>query len=170
VVPALRRQYPSCSCRTHGMPLALRPAIRECSARSNAAQSGCFEHAMYCGRQTLHWRRPRPRCVEALLRMANQEQASPGNQSSRMQRAEHWNIFSRPAHGRGRHISLDSQAHPRNPSTRAMDKPVWMGEDSLHIADLANAADRQGAVLREGVRHCDAYIAVIIDKHGSSVE
>lgn len=84
---------------------------------------------------------------------------------------ERWNVFFSSCFTDAGDVYLNIRDRVRSTFNSGSDKPVWMGEDFqvLSPASVAPPVEKALFCVR-GVRHCDAYVAVIIDKHGSGVE
>jgi len=145
--PALRVSHPSCSCRTSR---DRRRCDRDprCSRDRTARHQAVVDTCDYVDGERPTMRRLRPRCVEALLRMANQEQASPGI-NRLVCNAQNTGISSsRPASRRGdTYLSIRKRIRE---TFNAGDDNRWDGEDSTTYRRSRQRRDRQGAFLREG--------------------
>jgi hypothetical protein len=84
---------------------------------------------------------------------------------------DHWKVFFSSCFTDAGDIYLSIRQRVRDTFNIGDDKQVWMGEDFPILDRGSRAAPVEKALFCvKGVRHCDAYVAVIIDKHGSGVE
>ncbi|MEA3043158.1 MAG: hypothetical protein QOH47_996 [Sphingomonadales bacterium] len=84
---------------------------------------------------------------------------------------DHWKIFFSSCFTDAGDIYLSVRRRVRKTFNASDDKQVWMGEDFPILDRGSKAAPVEKALFCvKGVRHCEAYVAVIIDKHGTGIE
>jgi tetratricopeptide (TPR) repeat protein len=85
--------------------------------------------------------------------------------------ATHWNVFFSSCFTDTDDVYLSIRERVRNEFNSADDRSVWMGEDFPVLAPKSPTAPVEKALFCvKGVDRCDAYVAVVIDKHGSGIE
>ena len=83
----------------------------------------------------------------------------------------HWKIFFSSCFTDTGDIYLSIRRRVRETFNAGEDRQVWMGEDFPILGLASTVAPVEKALFCvKGVRHCEAYVAVIIDKHGSGIE
>ena len=81
------------------------------------------------------------------------------------------NVFFSSCFTDAEDVYLSIRERVRSEFNSADDRPVWMGEDFPILALRSPTAPVEKALFCvKGVNQCDAYVAVVIDKHGSGIE